>query len=209
MMEFLRKEITDFNNDDFNKEFGDIDEQTRNKILQKITKLRLEKNNEFAIKEVFDTETFKDNAIVLKEVVELLQTYQIRYAEKQPFLGDFFELLLTTGLKQESGQFFTPVPVARFICKSIPLDRIIQSKLDAGDASDLLPATIDYAAGSGHFLTESMEEIQNIIHQIDESKLRPNVAKEIRKRQSATFDRASEYMYGIEKDYRLVKTAKV
>jgi type I restriction enzyme M protein len=209
MLEFLKKEITDFNNDEFNKEFGDIDEQTRNKILYKITKLRLEKNNEFAIKEVFDADTFKDNAIVLKEVVELLQTYQIRYAEKQPFLGDFFELLLTTWLKQESGQFFTPVPIARFICKSIPLDRIIQSKIDGGDTTDLLPATIDYAAGSGHFLTESMEEIQNIIHAIDESQLKPNVAREIKKWQNATFDRASEYMYGIEKDYRLVKTAKV
>lgn len=209
MMEFLSKEITDFSDAEFNNEFGDIDINVRNRILEKITKLRLQKNNEFAIKEVFDEETFVDNAKVLKEVVELLQVYQIRYAEKQPFLGDFFELLLTTGLKQESGQFFTPVPIARFICKSIPLDRIVSAKLQVWDATDLLPATIDYAAGSGHFLTESMEEIQNIIHAIDEDKLKPNVAKEIKKRKWASFDWAGEYMYGIEKDYRLVKTAKV
>lgn len=209
MMEFLSKEITDFNDADFNNEFGDIDVNVRNRILEKITKLRLQKNNEFAIKEVFDEDTFADNAKVLKEVVELLQVYQIRYAEKQPFLWDFFELLLTTGLKQESGQFFTPVPIARFICKSIPLDRIVSAKLQAWDATDLLPTTIDYAAGSGHFLTESMEEIQNIIHTIDETTLKPNVAKEIKKWKWATFDWAGEYMYGIEKDYRLVKTAKV
>lgn len=209
MMEFLKKEITDFNDDEFNSEFWEIDEKLRMKILEKITKLRLQKNNEFAIKEVFDEETFKDNAKVLKEVVELLQVYQIRYAEKQPFLWDFFELLLTTWLKQESGQFFTPVPIARFICKSIPLDKIIQNKLFIWDTTDLLPTTIDYAAWSGHFLTESMEEIQNIVNKIDENTLKPNVAREIKKWQSTTFDWALKYMYWIEKDYRLVKTAKV
>ncbi len=209
MMEFLKKEITDFNDDEFNKEFWEIEPSIRIKILEKITKLRLQKNNEFAIKEVFDEETFIDNAKVLKEVVELLQVYQIRYAEKQPFLWDFFELLLTTWLKQESWQFFTPVPIARFICKSIPLDTIIQNKLLAWDTTDLLPSIIDYAAWSGHFLTESMEEIQNIINKIDENSLKPNVAKEIKKWKGSTFDWALEYMYGIEKDYRLVKTAKV
>jgi len=209
MFEFLKKEITDFNDDDFNNEFWEIDINVRNKILEKITKLRLQKNNEFAIKEVFDEETFLDNAKVLKEVVELLQVYQIRYAEKQPFLWDFFELLLTTWLKQESGQFFTPVPIARFICKSIPLNKIIESKLKDWDATDLLPTTIDYAAWSGHFLTESMEEIQKIVNNIDVNSLKPNVSKEIKKWKGATFDWALEYMYWIEKDYRLVKTAKV
>ncbi len=68
----------------------------RQKILEKFTKVRLQKSNEFAIKEVFDEETFDENAKVLKEVVELLQNYKFRYTKKQPFLGDFFELLLTT-----------------------------------------------------------------------------------------------------------------
>ncbi|MCH2188384.1 N-6 DNA methylase, partial [Candidatus Gracilibacteria bacterium] len=209
MKEFLEKEITDFNDKEFNDEFSGLDEDIKKKFLDRIIKLRLQKNNEFAIKEVFDEETFEDNAIVLKEIVELLQGYRVRYAKKQPFLGDFFELLLTTGLKQETGQFFTPVPIARFICKSIPINKIIEDKLYAGDAMDLLPSTIDYAAGSGHFLTESMEEIQNIINNIDTSKLRPNVKRELDIWKSATFDWAGEYMYGIEKDYRLVKTAKV
>ena len=209
MMEFLKKDITDFNDEEFNKEFWWIDESIRIKILEKITRLRLQKNNEFAIKEVFDEETFKDNAKVLKEVVELLQVYQIRYAEKQPFLWDFFELLLTTWLKQESWQFFTPVPIARFICKSIPVDKIIENKLINWDTTDLLPSTIDYAAWSWHFLTEAMEEIQNVINSVDVDKLKPNVSREIKKWQNSTFDWAWEYMYWIEKDYRLVKTAKV
>jgi type I restriction enzyme M protein len=54
-----------------------------------------------------------------------------------------------------------------------------------------------------------MEEIQNIVNNIDTSNIRPNVKKEIDKWKATAFDWAYDYMYGIEKDYRLVKTAKV
>lgn len=209
MMDFLDKEITDFSDKQINDEFWYLGEDVRAKILEKFTKIRLQKNNEFAIKEVFDDETFEDNAIVLKEVVELLQNYRVRYTKKQPFLWDFFELLLTTWLKQEAGQFFTPVPIARFICRSIPIKKVIEDKILKWDSSDLLPTTIDYAAWSGHFLTEAMEEIQNIINSIDTSQIKPNVKREIDKWKSTAFDWAYDYMYWIEKDYRLVKTAKV
>jgi type I restriction enzyme M protein len=209
MQELLSKEVTDISDKEFNKKYEALDDTIREKILKEITKIRLQKNNEFAIKEVFDEETFKENAKVLKEVVELLQIYKIRYAEKQQYLGDFFELLLTTGLKQESGQYFTPVPIARFICRSIPLNTIIQNKLLNGDSTDLLPATIDYATGSGHFLTEAMNEIQNIIQSVDESRLKPQVRSDISIWKIKPFSWTYNYIYGIEKDYRLVKTAKV
>ncbi|PIQ76711.1 restriction endonuclease subunit S [Candidatus Peregrinibacteria bacterium CG11_big_fil_rev_8_21_14_0_20_49_14] len=209
MLELLSKEVTDLSDDEFNRKFSGIDENVRNEILKEFTAIRLQKNNEFAIKEVFNKETFTENAKVLKEIVELLQEFKIRYTEKQQYLSDFFELLLTTGLKQESGQFFTPVPIARFICRSIPLKRIVQEKLKAGNANDLVPTIIDYAAGSGHFLTESMDEIQKIIDQIDEEKLLPQVKRKIKSWKEDQFDWAYDYIYGIEKDYRLVKTAKV
>lgn len=51
--------------------------------------LRLQKNSEFAFKEVYNQESFEDNAKVVKEVVELLQPYQFRYGHKQQFLGNF------------------------------------------------------------------------------------------------------------------------
>ncbi|MFA7277798.1 MAG: restriction endonuclease subunit S [Candidatus Gracilibacteria bacterium] len=209
MLELLSKEVTDLSDDEFNRKFGGIDETVRNEILKEFTAIRLQKNNEFAIKEVFDKETFTENAKVLKEVVELLQEFKIRYTEKQQYLSDFFELLLTTGLKQESGQFFTPVPIARFICRSIPLSKIVKNKLKIGNTSDLVPTIIDYAAGSGHFLTESMDEVQKIIDQIDEEKLLPQVKRKIKGWKEDQFDWAYDYVYGIEKDYRLVKTAKV
>jgi type I restriction enzyme M protein len=204
----LEKEVTDLSNEDFNKKYWKLDEEMRKSLLWELNKIRLEKNNEFSIKEVFDHETFLENAIVLKEVVELLQKYKIRYEEKQPFLWDFFELLLTTWLKQEAWQFFTPVPIAKFICKSIPIKNIIDKKLKEWQVNDLLPTIIDYAAWSWHFLTESMEEIQSILRKIPKEKLKPVVAKKI-KAWEWNFDWAYDYMYWVEKDYRLVKTAKV
>ena len=97
-------------------------------MLDEVNKLRLQKNNEFGIKEVYDAVSFEENAKVVKEVVELLQGYRIRYNKRQQYLSDFFELLLTTGLKQEAGQFFTPVPIAQFIIKSLPLEVIVNEK---------------------------------------------------------------------------------
>ena len=209
MLELLSKDVTDISDDEFNKKYASLDNNIRENILKEITKIRLQKNNEFAIKEVFDEDTFEENAKVLKEVVELLQIYRIRYTEKQQYLSDFFELLLATELKQESGQFFTPIPVARFICRSIPLTKIVKNKLLIGNSTDLLPTTIDYATGSGHFLTESMNEIQNIIKNIDETKLKPQVKSDVSVWKVKPFSWAYDYIYGIEKDYRLVKTAKV
>jgi type I restriction enzyme M protein len=130
MKELLEKEITDTSDEKFDEQFANqINDEVKEQIKNILTELRLKKNNEFAIKEVFDDNSFEDNAKVVKEVVELLQYFKIRYNEKQQYLGDFFELLLTTGLKQEAGQFFTPVPIARFIINSIPLKELTENKI--------------------------------------------------------------------------------
>lgn len=131
---------------------------------------------EFAFLDVYDRPSFERNARVLREVVELLQPFRLKYTSKHQFLGDFFEMLLNTGLKQEAGQFFTPVPLARFILKSLPL-------------GETVPYVLDYACGSGHFLTEAIAELRSLTGN------EPNWTR--------------EYLYGIEKDYRLAKTSKV
>ena len=209
MREFLSKEITDFSDQDFEDRYGSLEYTMKESIKKEFAKIRLQKSNEFTLKEVFDEETFIENGEVLKEVVELLQTYQFRYIKKQPFLGDFFELLLTTGLKQESGQFFTPVPIARFICRSVPIKQSVENKLKEGIANDLLPNIIDYAVGSGHFLTEVMEELQNNLNQLNPVDFSPRTQKDLKSWQINEFGWAFDYIYGIEKDYRLVKTTKV
>lgn len=208
MRKFLNIDVADFSDTDLDKELMNLNSSSKKHIADMFMKLRLYKNNEFAFKEVFDDASFEENATVIKEVVELLQPFQLRYSHKQQFLGDFFELLLNTGLKQESGQFFTPVPIAKFITSSIPLKEIIENKL-ANREENFLPYVIDYAAGSGHFLTEAMDEIQHIIEGMDKSKFKDSVSRKLKSYSEDTYAWANEFIYGIEKDYRLVKTAKV
>ena len=205
---FLSRTVSDFNEDDFKLRCSDLNEETKKYLLEEVNKLRLQKNNEFAIKEVYDPTSFEENAKIVKEVVELLQGYRIRYNKRQQYLSDFFELLLTTGLKQEAGQFFTPVPIAQFIIKSLPLEKIVEEKLKSKNG-ELLPYMIDYAAGSGHFITEYMHEVQAMIDKKLPNKYIETTSKKIKNWQSDPYDWATDYVYGVEKDYRLVKVGKV
>lgn len=209
MRELLEKNVTDVSDDELDRRFLQVDSKYKEEFRHILTEIRLKKNNEFAIKEVYDDASFEENAKVVKEIVELLQEFKIRYKYRQQFLSNFFELLLTTGLKQESGQFFTPVPIARFIIKSLPFQEITAQKIEQGNKNDLLPTIIDYAAGSGHFLTESMEEVQKYLDVLKLENYKPETRRQIDGFQRVQFDWAEKYVYGIEKDYRLVKTAKV
>ncbi|WP_172919306.1 N-6 DNA methylase [Capnocytophaga canis] len=214
MESFLEKNVTDFSDEDFENQYASLfndNEELKQKFKENVIyKLRLEKNNEFAIKEVYDEKSFRENAKVVKEIVQLLEKFKIRYTKKQQYLSDFFELLLTTGLKQESGQFFTPVPVAQFVIKSLPIDSIVKEKLTNNKKDDLLPYVIDYASGSGHFLTESMHEIQHLlITKTDDLPLRAEAKTFVEMAKVNHFNWAEKYIYGVEKDYRLVKVGKV
>ena len=201
MDDFLKKEVAGISDDMFSYK--------TKKELEKKKKHILLFNKVFDIKDVFDNETFDDNQRVLKEVVQLLQNFKIRYPRKQQHLSDFFERLLTTGLKQEAGQFFTPPPITRFIVRSLPISKYIKEQLN--EQTPELPAVIDYCVGSGHFLTEVMEEYQRVIEEdIDTSKLETDEAETfINAWRINKYNWASKYIYGIEKDYRLVKVAKV
>jgi len=210
MQALLGKTITDISLQDFDTKYKNFNEKSKQELWNDIIKLRLQKNNEFAIKDVFDEDSFQHNAVVVKEVVQLLEKYRIRYTHKNQFLSDFFELLLTTGLKQEAGQFFTSVPIAQFILKRIPLDKIIEEKLQQAEKDNYLPRIIDYASGSGHFLTESMDIIQNFLeHNTDSLQLQKSVRNFVNNAKNDNYNWADEYIYGIEKDYRLVKVGKV
>lgn len=162
---------------------------------------------EFSFIDVYDQISFNKNGQILREVVELLQQFRIKYTEKHQFLGDFFESLLSTGIKQEAGQFFTSIPLARFILRSIPIGNIIEGKLQKGEI-DFLPYVIDYACGSGHFITEAMDEIQTFVDLIDVEKLTGRTkSRFLSKRHDYLW--AMDSVYGIEKDYRLTKTTKI
>ncbi|PNZ95611.1 restriction endonuclease subunit S, partial [Staphylococcus carnosus] len=167
MKEFLNLEIADTSYEEIEKlNASELDIDIVKKVKDIILDLRLKKNPEFSFIEVYDDKTFDENSVIIKEIVELLQPYRFRYNHKQQFLGNFFELLLNTSMKQEAGQFFTPIPIAKFIVNSIPVEEIIKNKISK-DELHFLPYVIDYAAGSGHFLTEYMDKLQSIIQKLD------------------------------------------
>ncbi len=157
--------------------------------------------------DVYNEVTFYKNINILRSVVELLQPFKIKYTQKHQFLGDFFENLLNTGIKQEAGQFFTPVPLARFIVNSLPVREIILDKIRQREVN-IFPYIIDYACGSGHFLTEAIDRVQFEIDRIDEGSLSGLALSKYRALKH-DFLWAEEYVYGIEKDYRLAKTTKI
>jgi len=197
---FLEKELAGIYDTDFDGVKSKEELWEKKKNVLKINKI-------YDIKEVFDDDTFEQNHRVLKEVVQLIEKYRIRYPRKQQHLSDFFEQLLTTGLKQEAGQYFTPPTITKFIIKSLPLPEMLEKAINQPAPS--LPAAIDYAAGSGHFITEILEEYQNIIEKFDTSDFYPQAQNEVASWKANPYNWAVKYVYGIEKDYRLVKVAKV
>ena len=148
--------------------------------------LKFYSNNDFAFKDVHNEELFYQNGKILVEMVQLFEKYRIVYPSKHQFLGDLFEQLLNKGFKQNEGQFFTPMPITRFIWDSLPIERMIKS-----ERGTVYPKVIDYACGAGHFLTEAIEAINHFVHSDGDNAW------------------ARDHIYGIEKDYRLARVAKI
>ena len=68
------------------------------------------------------------------------------------------------------------MPITRFIISSLPIRESINNKIEnCNDDNDILPTIIDYAMGSGHFLTEYMEQVQNIIYDVNDAKANPTI----------------------------------
>lgn len=211
MWRFLEIKVIDYSRKEVDQKLEAIDPATKQWVMEMYTNTRLKKSPNFAFVEVQDERTFSLNAKVVREIVELLQVYKFRYAQRHEFLGSFFELLLNTSMKQEAGQYFTPVPITRFILLALPLQKLVQDRVDAR-ADELLPTVIDYACGSGHFLTEYMSQMQNIIDSgiIDLSHASPADRGQFRAWQGdIKFRWARDTVYGIDMDNRLVKTTKV
>ena len=189
MEKFLNEEVTYIDNNDVSNAFhffkNDPD-ATRDKILEYFRRLKFFTNNDFAFLDVHNEKLFYKNSTILKEMVQMLQNIKLKTAEQNQFLGDLFEGFLDKGIKQSEGQYFTPLPIVKFLVSSLPLEKIISE-------SDDIPFAIDYACGVGHFLTEYAEEIKKLSKKI--SAINP---KEYNAR-----------TVGIEKEYRLSKVAKV
>lgn len=73
-----------------------------------------------------------------------------------------------------------------------------------------MPYVLDYASGSGRFITEIMDEIDIYVNQIKDADIKAgrNAINNFNN-QSKNLKWAKNYVYAIEKDYRLVKISKV
>ena len=166
----------------------------RNQLIEELKKtlriLKFYTNNDFAFKDVHNEELFYQNGKIVVEVVQLFQGYRIIGSSDLQTLGDLFEQLLNKGFKQNEGQFFTPVPITRFIWDSLPLRTFIQK-----DGRIEYPKIIDYACGAGHFLTQGIEAIRAFL------------AEDTEKNGDEAW--VSDHVYGVEKDYRLARVSKI
>jgi type I restriction enzyme M protein len=208
MKRYLNKEVIDYNDEEIELL---LNQNNNEELFQIFDDLRLKKNNNFSFIEVFDDETFNENFSVVKDIVDLLHKFQFKYDFKYQFLGDFFEELLNTSLKQEAGQFFTPYPIVDFMIDSLPYYENMINEINTGNPN-FIPSVIDYACGAGHFLISSIEKTQHCLELINDKKI--NLTHE----QKKVLDTAlvSPYCWvnrdnvvGIEKDYRLAKTTKI
>lgn len=189
MDKFLDQEIVYISKKEIDDAFWTVKQKrnaTKKQIKDYFRQLKFFTKNDFGFIDVHNERLFYSNAKVLLEIVQMWQDLRIKTEEHNQFLGDMFEYFLDNGVKQSEGQFFTPMPVCKFILMSLPLENIIESAQDQ-------PKAVDYACGAGHFLTELAGQITPYI-------------KKYKQADTALYYKE---IYGIEKEYRLSKVAKL
>lgn len=186
MMEFFKDEVTYIENQQIEAAFDFLTskaDEGKETIKRYFRQLKYFNNNPFAFLDVHNEDLFYKNAVILKDVISMLQGIHLTKHDNNQFLGDLFEGFLNKGVHQSEGQFFTPIPIVRFLVSSLPLQDIIEK-------GSTIPRVIDYACGAGHFLTEYARQIKSL------------VGKE-------ALQQYYEQIVGIEKDYRLSKVSQV
>ena len=185
MLKFLNEEVTYIDNkqiDDAFSFFRTNIEATKEIVFDYFRQLKFYTNNDFAFIDVHNQQLFKQNSEILLQMVKLFQDVQLKTEEHNQFLGDLFEGFLDQGVKQNEGQFFTPLPIVRFIVTSLPLSELCKN--------ESTPKILDFACGAGHFLNEVASQIRELVPENKISDFYKNI-------------------FGIEKEYRLSKVSKV
>jgi type I restriction-modification system DNA methylase subunit len=189
MQRFLGEDVVYVSNnqiEDAFRFFKKDPDSTIQTIKKFFKELKFYNNNDFGFIDVHNEKLFHQNAKVLISVIKMLQDIKLKSEEENQFLGDMFEGFLDQGVRQSEGQFFTPIPIVKFILKSLPLEQIVVER-------DQIPKVIDYACGAGHFLNEYAQEIKPIVKEIKDANVSNYYSNVI----------------GVEKEYRLSKVAKV
>lgn len=190
MKRFLNEDVTYIEDGEIEKafrRFKNDPDATKKTIKSYFRALKFFSDNDFSFISVHNKKLFEQNAAILLKVVKMLQDIKLKDSDQNQLLGDLFEGFLNKGVKQSEGQFFTPMPIVRFLVSSLPLERIILN-------SEEIPSAIDYACGAGHFLTEYAVQIKDYVEMY---------------RPSIPLNEYYSHITGIEKEYRLSKVSKV
>lgn len=182
MQKFLNEHVTYVSEEDVQSAFRLRKDAAKDAVLNYFRELKYFSNNDFTFLDVYNEQLFYQNSQILLEMVKMLQDVKLKTERKNQFLGDLFEGFLDNGVKQSEGQFFTPLPIVKFIVSSLPIEVI--------NKQNTVPKVIDFASGAGHFLNEYADEIKQYVPE----------------------EHLAEYyheVFGIEKEYRLSKVAKV
>ena len=188
MKEFLGEDITYIDRDAVMNAMRFIKQNpdaTQSAVWNLFVQQKFFTNNDFSFIDVHNERLFYQNAEVLLGILQMWQDIRLTGDhQNNQFLGDLFEGFLDRGVKQSEGQYFTPAPICRFILMSLPLPTMLADSAQP-------PHAIDYACGAGHFLTELAAQQRALL--------------------PANTDLAEYHkaIYGIEKEYRLSKVAKV
>lgn len=203
MKEFFDDEVASVENAEIENAFKFLTskaDEARDTIKRYFRKLKYFNNNPFAFLDVHNEQLFYKNAVILKDTISMLQDIYLTKNTDNQFLGDLFEGFLNRGVHQSEGQFFTPIPIVRFLVSSLPLRQI----LEGGE----IPKVIDYACGAGHFLTEYARQIKPVVEELAHlENIYDKRAKE--ERLISVLREYYEQIVGIEKDYRLSKVSQV
>jgi len=189
MEKFLKQDIVYISNQDIDAAFWAMKQKrnaTKETIKDIFRQLKFFKGLDFEFIKVHNKEQFEKNAKILLEIIQMWQGLRLLSTGQNQFLGDMFEFFLDNGIKQSEGQFFTPVPICKFIVASLPLEQAIIN-------SNEPLKTIDYACGAGHFLNEYALSITPLVAQ----------------HKQANINDYYKAIVGIEKEDRLAKVAKV
>ncbi|MDQ7083432.1 MAG: N-6 DNA methylase [Sulfurovum sp.] len=147
MFNFLNEEITYISDKTIDDMFEKVDiNSLKEDVKKRFREQKFFTNNDFSFLDVHSEMLFYKNFEVLLKVIELFQDIRLTGVEDNQFLGDMFEGFLDNGVKQSEGQFFTPMPIVKFIINALPLDAVKKQEDK--------PKAIDYACGAGHFLNE-------------------------------------------------------
>jgi len=150
----------------------------------------------------------------VKYVVETIQSISFT-SNRYDVLGDFFEKIVRSELKQTKGQYLTHHNIVDFIVKTLKINELAIDLINGKDGRPRLPYIIDPACGSGTFLIQAMKEITRNVLSEEETHQKFRETDDVEEFLEVNFpsrkrnDWAKEYIYGIEINPDLAMASKV